>query len=126
MFNDKKKPQEVTAVANQQNRITEGSSIKGDIVSDTNIRIDGSILGNITTSKKVVIGEKGKVDGILESENADIEGRFTGKITINETLTIKSTAIIEGEVIAGKLAIEPGASFNASCVMKKETVDSKK
>ena len=41
-----------------------------------------------------------------------------GKIQVVELLTIKSKASIHGEVICGKLAVEPGAEFSATCVMK--------
>jgi cytoskeletal protein CcmA (bactofilin family) len=48
---------------------------------------------------------------------ADIEGKFEGKIKVEDTLNIKETAHIIGEVIIGKLSVEPGATFNATCVM---------
>lgn len=117
MFSDKKS-KEASLDGNQQNRITVGTSIEGDFISKTSMRIDGSIQGTVKTPSKVVIGEKGFVNGSLESEQADIHGKFSGNMTISGTLTLRATAQVEGDVIAGKLAIEPGASFNATCVMK--------
>jgi len=117
MFTDKKSKTQAV-IGNQQNRITEGTSIVGDMISKAGLRIDGSIQGNIKSPSKVVVGENGTIKGTLECENADIEGKFYGKMNISGTLTLKSTALLDGEVVAGKLAIEPGASFNATCVMK--------
>lgn len=117
MFTDKKS-KTPNVFGNQQNRITEGTSIVGDMISKAGLRIDGSIQGNIKSPSKVVIGESGTVKGTLECENADIEGKFYGKMIISGTLTLKSTALLDGDVVAGKLAVEPGASFNASCAMK--------
>jgi cytoskeletal protein CcmA (bactofilin family) len=117
MFTDKK-PKSPAIVGNQQNRITEGTSITGDIVAKSGMRIDGTVQGNIKTPSKVVLGETGVIKGILECENADIEGKFSGQMTISGTLTLRATAQVDGDVVAGKLAIEPGAAFNATCVMK--------
>lgn len=127
MFTDKK-PKTPAIVGNQQNRITEGTSITGDIVAKSGMRIDGTVQGNIKTPSKVVLGETGVIKGILECENADIEGKFSGQMTISGTLTLRATAQIDGDVVVGKLAVEPGAAFNATCVMKgsvKQMVDKK-
>lgn len=117
MFTDKKS-KAPAIIGNQQNRITEGTSITGDIFSKSGMRIDGSVQGNIKTPSKVVLGETAVIKGTLECENADIEGKFSGKMTISGTLTLRGTAQVDGDVVVGKLAIEPGATFNATCVMK--------
>lgn len=117
MFSEKK-PKAPAIVGNQQNRITEGTSITGDLVSKSGMRIDGNVQGNVKTPSKVVLGETGIIKGTLECENADIEGKFSGNMTISGTLTLRATAQVDGDVVAGKLAIEPGAAFNATCVMK--------
>lgn len=117
MFSDKKS-KTPAIIGNQQNRITEGTSITGDLTSKSGMRIDGHVQGNIKTQSKVVLGENGVIKGTLDCENADIEGRFSGNMTISGTLTLRATAQIDGDVVAGKLAIEPGATFNATCVMK--------
>lgn len=117
MFSEKK-DKTPNIVGNQQNRITEGTSITGDLVSKSGMRIDGNVQGNVKTPSKVVLGETGLIKGTLECENADIEGKFSGNMTISGTLTLRATARVDGDVVAAKLAIEPGASFNATCVMK--------
>jgi cytoskeletal protein CcmA (bactofilin family) len=99
------------------NRIVEGTSIVGDIVSKADFRLDGELIGNFTSQGKIVIGAKGAVKGEIICNNADIEGEFHGKIKVLETLNIKSTAQIHGEVAVGKLSIEPGADFTATCTM---------
>ena len=101
-----------------QNRINEGTTLKGDIESKGFFRIDGRIEGNVNTPSKVVLGKTGVIVGTLSCENADIEGKFEGNLNVSGTLTLRATAHIEGDVIVGKLAVEPGASFNASCSMK--------
>ncbi|BDU24178.1 MULTISPECIES: polymer-forming cytoskeletal protein [unclassified Flavobacterium] len=99
------------------NRIVEGTSIVGDIVSKADFRLDGELIGNFTSQGKIVIGAKGAVKGEIICNNADIEGEFHGKIKVLEILNIKSTAQIHGEVAVGKLSIEPGADFTATCTM---------
>jgi cytoskeletal protein CcmA (bactofilin family) len=99
------------------NRIVEGTEIIGDIKSDSNIRIDGKLKGNVLIKGRLVIGNNGTIEGQIHCENADIEGNFTGKITVNQLLTLKSSAKLTGDVITGKLAIEPGAEFSGTCKM---------
>ena len=102
----------------QPNRIEKNTKIKGDIVSEADFRIDGKLDGNVKTSGKVVIGKDGYIHGKVECVNADIEGSFNGELLVSNLLSLKSTAVIEGTVSVTKLAVEPGATFNASCTMK--------
>ena len=101
-----------------QNRINEGTFLKGEIKSQGVFRIDGKIEGNVHTPSKVVIGKSGSIVGTLVCENADIEGHFEGTLEAAQMLTLRENAHVSGEVVVGKLAVEPGASLNASCTMK--------
>ena len=101
---------------NQQNMITQGTTLVGDIFSEGDFRIEGNIKGNIKTSGKIVVGKTGVINGSLEGENADFEGGFSGKLKLSGMLTLRSSAYIEGEVEIAKLSVEPGATFNATCL----------
>jgi cytoskeletal protein CcmA (bactofilin family) len=102
----------------QPNRIERSTKITGEIVSEADFRIDGTLEGTITTSGKVVIGKEGVINGNVNCSFADVEGKFSGKIEVKESLSLKSTSSVEGEVIIGKLIVESGASFNAKCSMR--------
>ena len=65
-----------------------------------------------------MIGRTGVIKGTVICENADIEGKVTGTLKVSSVLSLKSTAVVEGEVHVDKLAIEPGAVFNVTCTMK--------
>ena len=118
MFTDTKKTRPQQGLLSQQNTIAQGTIFEGDLKSEGDFRIEGVIQGTLITKGKVVIGNTGKIDGSLSCKNADIEGGFKGKLTVQETLSLRATARVEGEVETGKLAVEPGASFNAHCQMK--------
>ena len=116
--NKKSKHLATMETSTQQNIIAHGTKIVGDIASQGPFRIDGTVEGNIKTSGKVVIGKTGFIKGTLQGENADFEGKFSGKLILSGTLSLKSSAHIVGEVHTCKLAVEPGATFNATCSMK--------
>lgn len=116
MFNKKEKP--YTELLGKTNRIVEGTVIKGDIISKADFRLDGELIGNFQSAGKLVIGPTGSVTGDISCNNADIEGKFIGTIQVNELLNVKSKASIQGDATVGKLAVEPGADFSASCSMK--------
>jgi len=102
----------------ERNVIAKNTTIKGEIIYDGDYRIDGVLEGDLKTKGRVIIGSGGVVDGTIEASNTDIEGTFSGKLTVEKILTVKAIAKISGEVVVGKLSIEPGAAFNASCTMK--------
>ena len=103
------------------NLIGSGTSIKGDINSDGDIRIDGNLTGNLTTKGKVVIGNTGKINGEIRCKNADISGKIEGKIYVSELMQLKASSKFLGEITTNKLAIEPGAGFTGSCKMDGNT-----
>ncbi|MDD2563127.1 MAG: polymer-forming cytoskeletal protein [Salinivirgaceae bacterium] len=102
---------------NSINIICEGTSITGDIITDGEIRIDGTLTGILQAKGKVVIGVTGKLSGELSCKNADIQGKVDGKITVLELLTFKKTCVFKGDLSTKQLAIEPGATFNGTCQM---------
>jgi len=112
------KQKSYTDLLGKTNRIVEGTVIKGDIISHADLRLDGKLTGNLIADGRIVIGPAGSVTGDIKCKTADIEGRFDGRIEVDELLSIKAKANITGEVIAGKLAVEPGAVFTASCTMR--------
>lgn len=115
MFDKKTKP--YTELLGKTNRIVEGTIIKGDIISQADFRLDGELIGNFQSKGKIVIGPAGIVTGDIVCINADIEGKFTGKIQVAELLNVKDKAVIQGDVTVGKLSVEPGANFTATCKM---------
>lgn len=115
MFNEKKG---IPTPSGERNIIAKNTSLVGDIKSDGDFRVDGKIEGTIITTGRVVIGKDGFVKGSIDCTDADIEGRFSGKLLVDQVLSLKSTADISGDVTLGKLSVEPGAAFNATCMMK--------
>ena len=101
---------------NQQNMISQGTKIVGNISSNSDFRVEGNIEGELKTSGKVVVGKSGVINGSLIGENADFEGSFSGKLKLGGMLTLRSSAYIEGEVEISKLSVEPGATFNLSLI----------
>ena len=99
------------------NRIVEGTLIEGEIRCESNIRIDGSFVGNLTTKGRLVIGPAGRIEGTVHCQNAEIEGLVKGKLFVQQMLSLKGTAKVEGDIFTDKLAVEPGSSFTGACNM---------
>jgi cytoskeletal protein CcmA (bactofilin family) len=99
------------------NMIGKGTLITGDVETAGNLRIDGKLKGNIHSKAKVALGNGSLVDGNIYAQNADIEGEVTGVIEIADTLVLKSTALVKGDIITNKLVVEAGAKFNGTCRM---------
>jgi cytoskeletal protein CcmA (bactofilin family) len=103
------------------NLIGAGTEITGDVNSNGDIRIDGTLTGNLKTAGKVVIGETGKINGEIDCKNSEVLGEIHGKIKVSELLSLKATSKIFGDIITKKLAIEPGSRFTGNCKMGEES-----
>ena len=99
------------------NTIGAGTVVTGDIQSKGDIRIDGTLKGSVNTSGKVVLGKEGVIEGDVVCNSADISGIIKAKITVSQLLSLKAAAKLNGDIIANKLSIEPGAAFTGSCSM---------
>ncbi|HNX07275.1 MAG TPA: polymer-forming cytoskeletal protein [Bacteroidales bacterium] len=99
------------------NILGNGTSIKGDIKASGDMRIDGTLIGTINARGKVVIGPTGRVDGEIICQSADFSGSLNGKITVSELLAMKASSQILGDIVTGKLSVEPGAKFTGNCKM---------
>ncbi|PLX12198.1 MAG: cell shape determination protein CcmA [Marinilabiliales bacterium] len=99
------------------NLISQGTTIKGDIETSGDLRIDGNIIGNIITKGKLVVGESAHIEGTIECENADISGKITAKVKINNLVRLSETSKFSGDIVTKKISIEPGAIFSGNCQM---------
>jgi len=121
MFNQKSKSEgssETTpSTPGAASLIAAGTTLKGDITSNGDIRIDGTLLGNMQCAAKVIIGANGVVEGDIAGQQADIMGKVTGTIKVKELLQLKGGSIVSGNLHASKLQIEPSANFNGQCHM---------
>lgn len=94
-----------------------GTTLKGDLTSNSDLRIDGTVIGNVHSSAKVVIGANGVVEGDISGNQADIIGKVTGNIKAKDLLQLRGDSIVTGNLYAEKLQVEPSATFNGQCHM---------
>ncbi|TCZ74547.1 bactofilin family protein [Flaviaesturariibacter aridisoli] len=116
MFNRDKSSAEGTPT-NKATLISTGTEVRGDIHSDHDLRIDGRVDGNVSSSARIVVGPQGAVNGNIESQQADITGRVSGDIRVQDLLQLRGQCTVEGNIAAGKLQVEPTATFNGQCQM---------
>jgi cytoskeletal protein CcmA (bactofilin family) len=117
MFTSKEQKRVAEEISNSSNNIGKGTFLEGNIETYGNIRIEGKVNGNIKSKSKVALGNSSHVQGNIISQNADIEGEVKGRLEIAELLVLKATAVINGDIVTGKLVVEPGAVFNGGCKM---------
>lgn len=102
------------------NLISSTTSVTGDINTESDIRIDGTLLGNMVTKGRLIIGPSGKIEGDIQCRSAEVEGQINGKIAVDELLSLKATALFSGDISTGQIMIEPGAVFSGNCMMNKK------
>lgn len=94
-----------------------GTTLKGDISSNSDLRIDGTIVGNINCASKIVVGASGIVEGDITGNQADIVGKVSGNVRAKDLLQLRGDCVVSGDLYAGKLQVEPTATFNGQCHM---------
>ena len=105
-----------TAVnVNSISRISAGTVIKGEIISPTDIRIDGTFEGRVQSKGRVVVGESAVIKGDIVCENVDLWGKVDGNLFVKDTLSLKEGCVVDGNLHIRRLAVELGATFNGNC-----------
>ncbi len=107
--------------SNVPNIIANGTRLVGDIDSEGDFRIEGSIQGKINAKGRIVVGQSGTVDGEIKCSDADIHGTVTGKLEVLNLTSLKGTADFKGDIVTKKISIEPGAGFSGNCTMPSVT-----
>ncbi len=106
-----------TSATAMPNHINSDTIIEGTIKAKGNLRIDGTLKGDLECQGRLVVGSTGIIEGDIRCESAEVEGTLKANISVTELLTLKSTAKVHGDILTKKLAIEPGAAFTGSCSM---------
>lgn len=105
---------------NKVSKISEGTVIKGEIVSPYDMRIDGNFEGKMVVKGKVVIGESASINGDVICYNAEFWGKMDGNVYVKDTLMLKEGCSVNACLNIRKLAVELGSTFNGSCKMISE------
>lgn len=100
------------------NALAAGTEVKGNILAETDFRLDGNVEGDIQCNGRLVIGPKGIVQGNVNCDNAEVHGSLVGSIRVNTKLVLKATAQLQGDIITQLLEIESNAQLNGTCTMK--------
>jgi len=117
MFNKEKNSTNEKLYSNSATLISAGTILKGDVKSDNDLRIDGTIHGNVSSSAKIIIGPSGFVEGNINGNHADITGKVKGHVLVKELLQLRENSNVQGNISAAKLQIDPSAVFNGQCQM---------
>jgi len=102
------------------NRICQGTEIIGNVNATGDIRLDGSLEGNLNSKGKVVVGSTGRTKGDIACRTTDIFGEVEGSLHVSEIINLKSSSKVSGTIVTAKLSIEAGATFNGTCTMPEE------
>lgn len=125
MFKTKQQTKKPHAESFSASIIGAGNTITGNIEAEADIRIDGTVKGNVFSRAKILIGADGVVEGNIHCREADINGQVNGNINTIELLHLKGNAAVSGDIHTAKLFIEPTVSFNGQCHMGANIVELK-
>ena len=96
-----------------QSIISRDLKIKGDLICNGDIQIDGEVEGDVQ-SRSITIGEGADVRGTISSDSIRICGSVNGQLK-GQSVVLAKTAKLIGDVVHQTLAVEPGAFFEGQC-----------
>ena len=102
------------------NMVAAGTKIVGTIETETDLRIDGELEGEIISKSKVIIGSTGVIKGKINCDSATIMGTVNGTIIASDIVSLAKTAKFTGDIETNVIAIEPDAYFSGTCKMPKK------
>lgn len=102
------------------NMVSEGTTIKGALSTDNDVRVAGTIDGEASSSGKFMLTSSGVVNGDIESKDADIAGKVDGELRVSERLILRKSAIVTGDLYTKVLLVEEGARFDGACKMSSD------
>jgi len=105
---------------NEVSRISTGTTFKGEITTPTDLRVDGFFEGKIYSKGRVIVGEKAQIKGDIICQNVDFNGTMHGNFYVKDTLCLKGSCVIEGDLNIKRLQVELDAKFNGNCRMISE------
>lgn len=118
MFNkDKNAGAEQRITSTTATLISAGTEVQGDLKSENDLRIDGTIYGNVTSKAKIIVGPEGYVEGTVNGAQADVAGKVKGNITVKDLAQLRAKSNVQGNITALSLQIEAGAAFNGQSIM---------
>lgn len=95
--------------------IVSGTVIEGKMTTSENIRLDGKIIGEVSCSKKMVMGETGSINGNMKAHNLFAKGKIVGDVHVGEIIHLMGEAFVKGNIHAKKLHVEEGAKYDGEC-----------
>ena len=106
--------------------LMEGTSVQGELVAESDIRVDGNVSGRITCNATLIIGSEGAVEGEVSTVNMRVAGKFKGNADVSGELRLEATSVIDGDLTVGALDVEDGAKLNGKVFMKQESEPAKR
>lgn len=92
--------------------ISKGAHVEGTFDSkNVNLRVEGSIHGDISTDRRVVVAEGAEVRGTINAQTIRLAGYVEGHVLASEELVLRPSAEVHATLEAEVLEIQPGADF---------------
>ena len=100
--------------------LDDGSEIEGRYTCTGTVMLDARLRGEINARDTLIVGEHGMVEATIRAANVVVRGAIMGNVTASESIELKGTARVTGDLEAPRIVIEPGAVLDGRCRM---TVD---
>jgi cytoskeletal protein CcmA (bactofilin family) len=100
--------------------------IAGEVTSDEDLSIDGTIRGRVTVRNgTLTIGLRADIEGDIRAPRIIVAGRVRGGVSASERIQVLASAIVNGNLSANRIALADGARFDGGIDMAQRTIAAK-
>jgi len=92
------------------------ATLRGDLKSQANVRLDGTFEGTLQIDGNVLVGEKAKITADIHAKNVSIAGAVRGNVS-GKRVELLRTARVWGDITAAAIATEEGAFIDGKISM---------
>jgi cytoskeletal protein CcmA (bactofilin family) len=102
--------------------IGEKIQIKGTIVGEEDLYLNGSVKGAIKLlNHQLVVGPEAMIEASIEAKSVIVEGKIRGNTVASGLVSLRKTAVVDGDIQAGIIRVEDGALITGDIEMRKVT-----
>jgi cytoskeletal protein CcmA (bactofilin family) len=91
---------------------------RGELSAQEDLLIQGSVEGSITHTQCLTVGTDGSMKGDIRARVIVVDGKVDGDLYATESVSIRATAKVKGNLFAPRVGIAEGAFFQGQIEMQ--------
>ncbi|HMO17990.1 MAG TPA: polymer-forming cytoskeletal protein [Oligoflexia bacterium] len=103
--------------SNLKSALGHGTVIEGMFSFEDPVKIDGSLKGEVRSTSALIVGPDAHVNARIKVGTLIVLGSVQGEVEAEDLIEVRSTGLLDGDLVTRRFAVEEGGIFNGACTM---------